>query len=138
MIVVDTNIVAYAWLKTTRNRDAMLLLEHEPEWHAPLLWRSEFRNVVLGEVRRKRLDASVAGNVIRSAERRFSDCEHLPGSDLVFRLAMGSGCTAYDCEFVAVAEQLDAPLVTEDQALLKAFPERALNLKTACGRLAGK
>ncbi|MGH8161160.1 MAG: type II toxin-antitoxin system VapC family toxin [Gammaproteobacteria bacterium] len=136
MIVVATNVVAYAWLKTTRNRDAMLLLEQEPEWHAPLLWRSEFRNVVLGEVRRKRLDASVAGNMVRSAERRFSGCEHLPSSDLVFRLAMESGCTAYDCEFVAVAQQLDLPLVTEDRALLKAFPKRAFNLKTACEGLA--
>lgn len=132
MIVVDTNIIAYAWLKTAQNRDALLLLEREPEWHAPLLWRSEFRNVLLGEVRRKRLDRPVAAEVMRSAERWLSDCEHLPSSELVFQLALDSGCTAYDCEFVAVAEQLDVPLVTADRALLKAFPRRARTLEVAC------
>ncbi len=136
MIVVDTNIIAYAWLKTTRNRDAMLLLEREPEWHAPLLWRSEFRNVLLGEVRGKRLDGAVATELLNSAERWFHNREHLPSSELVFGLARKSGCTAYDCEFVAVAEQLDAPLVTADRALLKAFPKRAQTLEAACEMLA--
>ncbi|MGH8126852.1 MAG: type II toxin-antitoxin system VapC family toxin [Gammaproteobacteria bacterium] len=132
MIVVDTNIIAYAWLKSAQNRDALLLLEREPEWHAPLLWRSEFRNVLLGEVHRKRLDRPVAAEVMHSAERWLSDCEHLPGSERVFQLALESGCTAYNCEFVAVAEQLDVPLVTADRALLKAFPQRAQTLEAAC------
>lgn len=138
MIVVDTNIVAYAWLKTTRNRDALFLLEHESEWHAPLLWRSEFRNVILGEVRRKRLSEAAAGEIIRSAERWFSDREHLPSSERVFQLAIESGCTAYDCEFVVVAEQLGVPLVTADNALLKAFPQRTRTLETACNEAAGR
>jgi len=37
-------------------------------------------------------------------------------------LAASSGCSAYDCEFVAAAQQLDAPLVTADRALRKGFP----------------
>ncbi|MGH8428028.1 MAG: type II toxin-antitoxin system VapC family toxin [Gammaproteobacteria bacterium] len=138
MIVVDTNIIAYAWLKTAQSRDALLLLEREPEWHTPLLWRSEFRNVILGEVRQNRLDQSVAGDVMRSAEQWFEDCEHLPSSELVFQLALDSGCTAYDCEFMAVAEQLHAPLVTADRALLKAFPRRTRTLKAACEMPVGR
>ena len=43
-------------------------------------------------------------------------------SEAVLRLAASSGCSAYDCEFVAAAQQLDAPLVTADRDLLKAFP----------------
>jgi predicted nucleic acid-binding protein len=43
-------------------------------------------------------------------------------SEVVLRLAASSGCSAYDCEFVVAAQQLDAPLVTADHALLKAFP----------------
>lgn len=35
------------------------------------------------------------------------------------------GCTAYDCEFVALSQRLGVPLVTLDRALLKAFPRLA-------------
>ena len=43
------------------------------------------------------------------------------GSEAVLRLAAGSGCGAYACELVAAAQQLDAPLITADRALLQAF-----------------
>jgi predicted nucleic acid-binding protein len=33
-----------------------------------------------------------------------------------------------DCEFVALAQQLDVPLVTSDAQLLKAFPQVAVSL----------
>ena len=33
-----------------------------------------------------------------------------------------SGCTSYDCQFVALAEDLSANLLTLDGAVLKAFP----------------
>ncbi len=39
-----------------------------------------------------------------------------------------AGCSAYDCEFVALAIQLDTRLDTMDGRLLRAFPERAMSL----------
>lgn len=45
----------------------------------------------------------------------------------VLELAMRSGCTAYDCEFVAVAKELEATLVTSDRQVLAAFPETAVS-----------
>ena len=39
-----------------------------------------------------------------------------------------SDCSAYDCEFVALAMRLNIPLVTMDKKLLKAFPGRAMPL----------
>ncbi|MGH8273082.1 MAG: type II toxin-antitoxin system VapC family toxin [Gammaproteobacteria bacterium] len=132
MIVVDTNVIAYAWLRTAHTPLARRLLEQEPEWHAPLLWRSEFRNVLLGETRRGRLDQSNTAEIMQIAENWLTDHEHLPSSREVLPLAIKSGCTAYDCEFVAVAEQLDVPLVTAHRALLKAFPQRARTLEAAC------
>jgi len=45
----------------------------------------------------------------------------------VLELALRSGCTAYDCEFVAVAKELEATLVTSDRQLLSAFPETAVS-----------
>ena len=46
-------------------------------------------------------------------------------SEQMLQLATSSRCSAYDCEFVAAAQQLGVPLVTEDCAILAAFPDQA-------------
>jgi predicted nucleic acid-binding protein len=45
----------------------------------------------------------------------------------VLELASRSGCSAYDCEFVALAQDLEVPLVTNDRQILKAFPTIAIS-----------
>jgi hypothetical protein len=55
--------------------------------------------------------------------------EHLVSSDAVLRLAATSRLSAYDCEFVALAQSLAVPLVTEDRAVLKAFPNVAIGME---------
>jgi predicted nucleic acid-binding protein len=49
----------------------------------------------------------------------------------VLRPSRHSGCSAYDCEYVALAELLDLKLVTADAKLLQAFPQRAVALAEA-------
>lgn len=49
----------------------------------------------------------------------------------VLRLSKASGCSAYGCEYVALAEFLDLKLATADARLLKAFPQRAVRLSDA-------
>jgi len=39
-----------------------------------------------------------------------------------------SDLSAYDCEFVALARAVGARLVTEDRAILKAFPKEAQSM----------
>lgn len=123
MIAVDTNVIAYLLLDGPETGRARELLTRDPEWVAPPLWRSEFRNVLASYLRRHELaleDALVlcaaAGSVV-SAERD-------PVEERVLALAAQSGCSAYDAEFVAVAEELDVPLVTADRALARRFPGR--------------
>ncbi len=43
MIVVDTNLIVYLYLESKHSPLAEQVLMKDPEWHAPLLWRSEFR-----------------------------------------------------------------------------------------------
>ncbi len=122
MIVVDSNIVAYLYLPGEFTESAERLLEREPEWTAPLLWRSELRNILALLMRKKLLDFDQAFRIQREAEALLADHEYDIDSFDVLKLARDSGCSAYDCEFIALAMRLDVKLVTEDAKLRKAFP----------------
>ncbi|HNF92009.1 MAG TPA: type II toxin-antitoxin system VapC family toxin [Accumulibacter sp.] len=131
MIVVDTNVLAYLLIPGQYTESAERLLLDEPEWAAPLLWRSELRNVLATYVRSKRLEVSDALALHRRAADLIGAEEYDPETSDVLRLAKASGCSAYDCEFVSVAEYLDVKLVTADAKLAKAFKTRALLLSDA-------
>ena len=129
MIVVDTNVVAYLLLPGPRSLLAEALLLHHPEWAAPPLWRSEFRNVLSTYLRRDRLKLPEAVALMQKAEALLSAHDEPVNSDHVLHLVNNSTCSAYDCEFVAAAQQLGVPLVTEDRAILAAFPDLAQPLQ---------
>lgn len=46
----------------------------------------------------------------------------------VLELVRDSDCSAYDCEFVALAKTLGTKLVTLDSQILGAFPDSAVTL----------
>jgi predicted nucleic acid-binding protein len=128
VIVVDTNVVAYLYLPGDFTAQAESLLERDPEWAAPVLWRSEFRNILAGYMRRGVLTFDQARELQAEAESLLTGNEHDVDSNQVLELVRDSDCSAYDCEFVALAQQLDTRLVTMDAKLLKAFPQRAVAL----------
>ena len=128
MIVVDSNILAYLYLPGEFTIAAEALLEREPEWAAPPLWRSEFRNILAGYVRREMLSFEQACSLQTEAEALMDGFEFEVHSREVMELVRDSECSAYDCEFVALASRLDAKLVTMDKKVLKAFPKRAMSL----------
>ncbi len=126
MIVADTNLVAALLLPHELGDLGERVFAADPAWALPVLWRSEWRAVLLKYVRARRLGLDGAARLAAWAEGRFAGGERLVESAEVLRLADGSGCSAYDCEFVALAEALDVPLVTRDAQLLAAFPARAV------------
>ncbi|MFA5028825.1 MAG: type II toxin-antitoxin system VapC family toxin [Candidatus Methylomirabilota bacterium] len=128
MIVADTNLVAYLLLDGEYTAKARRAFRRDPAWTAPLLWRSEFRNILAAYLRRKQLTLLDALEVMREAEALFFDAEYSVESGQVLKLASESGCSAYDCEFVVLAQQLGAPLVTSDREILAAFPQTAVAL----------
>lgn len=126
MIVADTNLLAYLFLGGPDRQHARTVLRMDSEWHAPYLWRSEFRNVLATVMRTRGLALVEAVAVAREAEAFMGNGEHAVGSVDVLRLASLSGRSAYDCEFVVLAQALEVPLVTSDGALREAFPEVAV------------
>jgi predicted nucleic acid-binding protein len=128
VIVVDTNILVYRWLPSPHDTDADALIRIDPVWASPRLWRSEFRNVALHYVRRGLVQLIEAETATSRAEKSLLGGEHIVSDHDVFSLADRSKCTAYDCEFVALAQRLRTKLITDDKALLRAFPQICLSL----------
>lgn len=130
MIVVDSNVLAYLYLPGEHTAAAEKLLLQSPDWHAPILWRSEFRNILAGYLRRGMLTLEQACAIQTQAESLLNGAEHEPDSNRVLELVKTSDCSAYDCEFVALAESLGSIVVTMDAKLIKAFPKIAKRLVT--------
>ena len=128
MIVVDTNVIAYLYLPGDFTAAAEVLLEQDPDWAAGILWRSEFRNVLTGYMRRGLMSVEQAMRVQREAEHLMTGAEFEVNSDSVLKLVQDCDCSAYDCEFVALAIANKVPLITLDAKLLKAFPEQTSQL----------
>jgi predicted nucleic acid-binding protein len=131
VIVVDSNIVAYLYLPSIYTDRTESLLGHDSDWAAPILWRSEFRNILTGYLRRKLLSFDHAIKIQREAESLLLGAEYEIESERVLALARDSPCSAYDCEFVALAIMLNSKLVTMDRALLRAFPNCTQPLPTS-------
>ena len=131
MIVVDTNVVAYLFLRGEFAPHAEAWLRRDREWIAPLLWRSEFRNLLAGYLRRKQLTFDAVREIQREAEALLIGNEHEVDSLSVLELVRDSECSAYDCEFAAVAIRLGVKLVTADGKLLKAFPKHTVAFSAA-------
>ena len=127
MIVVDTNLIAYLLLPGERTREAGVVLRRDADWTAPLLWRSEFRSVLAQYLRRTQLNLATADRIMDEAERLMRGGEYEVRSPDVLRLVSRSRCSAYDCEFVALAEDLTVPLITSDGLILSEFPSVAMS-----------
>jgi predicted nucleic acid-binding protein len=124
-------VLAYLYLPGAFTARAEALLQADPEWTAPVLWRSEFRNILAGFLRRGSLTFDQACSLQREAEDLLRDSEFEVDSNEVLELVRGSDCSAYDCEFVAVAAKLGVKLVTMDKKLLRAFPRRCTAFSAA-------
>jgi predicted nucleic acid-binding protein len=129
VIVVDTNILVYFLVPGDVTPDAESAYQQDSAWAAPLLWRSEFRNVLASYLRRGMLTLEQALTTVEKAEALMQSRTYNVESRPVLELAHSSGCSAYDCEFVALAQELGVPLVTSDRKLTAKFKPTAISLQ---------
>jgi len=133
MIVVDTNVIGYLYLSSEQSLIAERALKLDSEWAAPLIWRSELRNVLALYMRKNILKLEHAQRIMNSALELLRGREYEVSSYDVLSLASESECSAYDCEFIAVANELKVSLVTSDKQLIQEFPDVTISLSDFCG-----
>ena len=132
MIVVDTNVIGYLYLSSGQSLFAERALKIDSQWAAPLIWRSELRNVLALYMRKNIIKLEHAQRIMNSALDLLRGREYEVSSYDVLSLASESECSAYDCEFIAVANELNVSLVTADKQLLQKFPETTISLSDFC------
>lgn len=128
MIVVDTNIIIYLYVTSTETAKANQAFVQDHEWIVPLLWRSEFRNALVQYVKHQVIAIGDAIQIALGAEHWLISNTYYVASDKVLKLATSSGCSAYDCEFVVLAQDLGLLLLTADKKVLSVFPNTAVSL----------
>jgi len=134
MIVADTNLLFYLLVPSSFTRQAEEVYRKDPDWAAPLLWRSELRNALAFYLKRDQLSLDEAVASMQAAETLMGPQEFAVASTRVLTLAAGSGCSAYDCEFVSLAEDLGVPLLTSDRQVLAKFKLTAISPRAFCAR----
>jgi predicted nucleic acid-binding protein len=128
MIVVDTNVISYFYLNGEYSDLAEQLFLKTPEWSAPLLWRSEFRNVLSFYIRKEIISLTDAFQIFGEAKKLLHQNEYEINTLQVLELSHKSGCSAYDCEFVNLAQDLSIPLITMDKKILRNFSGTAFSI----------
>lgn len=129
MIVVDTNVVAYAYIEGSKTALAQKVHGKDPVWGLPEIWLHEFLNVLASYVLQGGLAAEEAFRIWRSASSSLAI--HTRRIDMAdaLRLAVSTPVSGYDAQFVSLAHALGVPLVTEDKELLKNFPSTSISMR---------
>ncbi len=128
MIVADCNLISYLLIPGEFSDYAQKVFQKDFSWIVPLLWRSEFRNVLSSYIRKQIIDIKFALLIMNEAISILENNEFEVKSNQVLNLVTSSNCSAYDCEYVSLAQELNIPLVTMDKRILREFPKTAVNI----------
>lgn len=123
MIVVDANLIGALFLKSENTPLAIKVFEKDPDWYAPLLWQSEVRSILTSNFRTRQLPLKKAYQVMDEAHRLMRDHERTVSSNVVLDIVGVSKCTSYECEYVALAREMNLTLVTFDRQVVNEFPQ---------------
>ena len=122
VLVVDASIAAKWFFDEVHSAAAIRILGTHYRLHAPDFLLVEFDSLVWKCVRRKLITLSEARQVRRML-RRLPVQEHPCGPllDLAFALAVRTGATVYDCQYVALAMAIKGRVVSADRRLCDAM-----------------
>ena len=129
MIVADNSLLVYFWLPSDFAELAEAAKHRDKVWASPILWRSEFRNLLAGYLRQKTLTEAEANAAYLNVQKDLGANEYSVPTERIIRLVLESDCTAYDCEYVALAQDFGVPLVTMEKQILRAFPKIAVPME---------
>ena len=128
MIVADTNLLVYRSIETPFAPLAKRWFEVDPLWMVPTIWRFEFTNAIVMHVRKGVITRAEGATAIDEAIKTYSSNEIVVDQTTAFNLAMQLRLSAYDANFILLAQALGTYCVTGDQQMLERAPRWARGL----------
>jgi predicted nucleic acid-binding protein len=126
MIVADANLIAYLCIAGPHTASAEKVFLKDHEWAVPALWRSELLSILTATMRHADMTETDALRVYSRAETLVRSREYMPKAERVLSFTGKSRCSSYDCEYLALADELHLRLVTFDRELYTNFPKIAV------------
>ncbi len=128
MIVADTNAIAYLGIRGEKTADAQTAARRDPDWITAPLWRDEFLNILVLSVTARHLTTDQALRAWSNAQGLMAGRESPVDAAATLELAVKAKITAYDAQFVLLAQRQGTRLLTDDKELLRKFPSTAISL----------
>ncbi len=125
MIVVDTNVIAYLLIRGERSEAMDRLLADDREWVAPRLWIDEFINILCTYERNGLIDSGESLSLLKDALSLMDGQSYEVPPERILGVARRTGCSGYDSQYIALAEDLGTKLYTCDKKVLRTCPEVA-------------
>lgn len=134
MLLVDTNVVAYLLIEGNHTEAAQQLRRRDPDWRSEAFLLVEFTNVLASSIANKRMTFRLAQDFLGKAVALFDGKLRTMSPASVLAAAVRHGVSAYDARFLALAETIGLPIVSEDKKLRTAAPELTQSLADALAR----
>jgi predicted nucleic acid-binding protein len=94
----------------------------DPDWRTVVLWRCEFTSALVKMIRARVLDEPTALTALAAAAADMAPREMDVPHERALRAALRYGISAYDAQYVALAEMWGVSCVTADAALVRKAP----------------
>lgn len=131
MLVVDTNIIAPLYVRSALTDAVARLFAQDRIWRTEPLALIELSNVLITYERARYITAATARDCLNRAAAFLQPNLFRVSHEAALDAALRYGTTAYDARFLALAQQLSSPLVTEDAKLRTAAPKLTQSLAEA-------
>jgi len=129
VIVVDTNVLSYLLIRGDRSDAMDRLLEADADWAAPRLWLDEFLNVLATYERNGFIFPGEVTPILNDALALMQESSYEIPPERILAVARRTGCSAYDSQYIALAEDLGSKLYTCDKRILTACDGLAIEPK---------
>lgn len=131
MVLIDTNIAVSLWIENDWTEYARHLQQGDPEWRTESYALIEFSNVMATYVHTGKASAENARRYLLEAEAMLAPGVLTVPHVVALDVAIARRIAVYDARFLAAAEHLGVPLVTEDGKLRKSAPDLTESLAEA-------
>ncbi len=129
-IIVDTSALVALYIPEKFSEIIKQKIEEADEYHFLDLVYYEFTNTIRKRVARKEIDENYAMKIINSGMEFLTNSIVHEGKDLVksaYEIGLKYSLTVYDASLIALANRIDAPILTTDEKLLNAVKGTSLS-----------